>query len=36
MTPNTSTYTVDFPEAGLNATSMTLNATTKDIASLIT
>lgn len=35
MTPSTSTYTVTFLQAGLNGVSMTLNATTKDIASLI-
>lgn len=35
MTPNTSTYTIDFPAAGFVDTSMTLTTATKDIASLI-
>lgn len=35
MTPNTSSYTIDFPEAGFVDTSMTLSTATKDIASLI-
>ena len=35
MTPDTSSYTIDFPAAGFVNTSMTLAAATKDIASLI-